>query len=266
MSTPLRLIGVVHLPALPGSPRSRLALSECVAQAVADARALEAGGADAVLVENFHDVPFRADRVDAHTVAAMTVCCLRVREAVGCALGVNVLRNDAAAALGIAVACEASFVRVNVHVGAMLTDQGLIQGRADETLRLRRQLGAEHVRIFADVLVKHAAPLGALDLAEVVSDTVERGLADAVIVSGIATGALASVADVQVAVAASAAPVYVGSGVSADNVVTFVPPATGCIVGSALKFDGRIAQPVDAARVRALRDALDGALAAPTRP
>jgi uncharacterized protein len=265
MPAQLRLIGVVHLPALPGSPGSRLSLEACVARAVADARALESGGADAVLVENFHDVPFRAERVDAHTVAAMTVCCLRVREAVSCALGVNVLRNDAAAALGIALACEAAFVRVNVHVGAMLTDQGLIQGRADETLRLRRQLGAERVGIFADVLVKHAVALGPLGMAEAVSDTVERGLADAVIVSGVATGAPASFEDVRVAAAASAAPVYVGSGASAGNVGSFVPPATGCIVGSALKVDGRIANPVDAARVRALRDALDLALADPRR-
>jgi membrane complex biogenesis BtpA family protein len=257
MSVPLRLIGVVHLPALPGSPGSQLSLAECVERAVADAHALETGGVDAVLVENFNDVPFRAERVDAHTVATMTACCLRVREAVNCALGVNVLRNDAAAALGIAVACEASFVRVNVHVGAMLTDQGIIHGRADETLRLRRQLGAEHVRIFADVLVKHAVALGPLGMAQAVSDTVERGLADAVIVSGVATGAPAKPHDVRVAAAASAAPVYIGSGINAGNVASFVPPATGCIVGSALKIDGHAAQPVDAARVRALRNALD---------
>ena len=257
---PLRLIGVVHLPALPGSPCSRLSLRECVAHAVADARALEGGGVDAVLVENFNDVPFRADRVDAHTVAAMTACCLRVREAVTCAVGVNVLRNDVAAALGIALACDAAFVRVNVHVGAMLTDQGVIQGRADETLRLRRQLGAEHVRIFADVLVKHAVPLGPLTLAEAVSDTVERGLADAVIVSGAATGVPAYPADVRVAAESSAAPVYVGSGVTSENLGLFVPPATGCVVGSALKYAGRVANPVDPARVRALQQALERAL------
>lgn len=259
--TPLRLIGVVHLPALPGSPLATLPLAECVARAVTDARALEAGGADAVLVENFNDMPFHAERVAPHTAAAMTVACLRVREAVNCALGVNVLRNDAAAALGIAASCAADFIRVNVHVGALLTDQGVITGRADETLRLRRALGAERVRIFADVLVKHAVPLGPLTLAQATQDTVERGLADAVIVTGAATGAAASPDDVRAAVAASAAPVYLGSGVTAANLRDYIPPATGCIVGTALKRDGDIANPVDVERVRALRAALDAALA-----
>jgi membrane complex biogenesis BtpA family protein len=257
----LRLIGVVHLPALPGSPLARLSLQDCVAHAVADARALQGGGADGVLVENFNDVPFRADRVDPHTIAAMTTCCLHVRESVNCAVGVNVLRNDAAAALGIALACGADFIRVNVHVGAMLTDQGLIAGRADETLRLRRQLGIERVRIFADVLVKHAVPIGALTLADVVRDTVERGLADAVIVSGAATGAPAAPADATIACESSAAPVYIGSGITSENVGAFVPPANGCIVGSALKRSGQIGNPVDEARVHALRVALDRALA-----
>jgi membrane complex biogenesis BtpA family protein len=117
------------------------------------------------------------------------------------------------------------------------------------------------VRIFADVLVKHAVPLAAQSLADVVSDTVERGLADGVIVSGVATGAPADQADVRAAAAASAAPVYVGSGVTPANLAAYVPPAHGCIVGSALKRDGQIANPVDSERVRSLRQALDRALA-----
>jgi membrane complex biogenesis BtpA family protein len=234
-----------------------MSLAECVAFAVSDARALEAGGADAVIVENFHDAPFRAERVDAHTVAAMTAACLAVRDAVACPLGVNVLRNDAAAALGVALACGASFIRVNVHVGAMLTDQGVVTGRADETLRLRRALGAEHIAIYADVLVKHAVPLGPLTIEDVVRDAVERGLADAVIVSGSATGQAADVTDVRRAAGASAAPVYAGSGVTDANAATFVPPAAGVIVGSWLKVDGLINRPVDRARVRRLRSLLD---------
>ena len=266
MPTPdWRLIGVVHLAALPGAPLSQLALGECVRRAVVDAQALVAGGVEAVIVENFNDRPFRAEAVDAHTVAAMTACCLAVRDAVGCALGVNVLRNDAAAALGIAAACGADFIRVNVHVGAMLTDQGVITGRADQTLRLRRQIGAEHVRIFADVLVKHAVPLGALTLEQAIGDVVERGMADAVIVTGGATGQPAAPEDARVAALVSRAPVYVGSGIVAENVRAFVPPAHGCIVGTALKHHGLVDQPVDLERVQRLRLALDRALDRPDR-
>jgi len=251
------LIGVVHVPALPGAPKNGLSLKDCIRLAVADAKALERGGADAVIVENFHDYPFRADAVEPHVVAALTAVCLAIRSAVGCTLGVNVLRNDAAAALGIAVACDAAFIRVNVHTGAMLTDQGVVTGRADETMRLRRSLGAEHVRVMADVLVKHAVPLGPLRLEDAVRDAVERGLADAIIVTGGATGLPARREDVETAVAASTAPVFVGSGVTAGNVDAFVPPAAGVIAGSWLKHEGSIGNPVDPARVRQLREAID---------
>ncbi len=251
----IRLIGVVHLAGLPGSPKA-VALSTCIERAIADARALELGGVDAIIVENFHDAPFRPGAVDAHTVAAMTAATLAVRRDVSCALGVNVLRNDAAAALGIALACDAAFIRVNVHTGAMLTDQGIINGRADETLRLRRLLGAEHIQIFADVLVKHAVSLGPVTLEDATRDVVERGLADAVIVTGTATGSAANPDDVTRVVDVASVPVYVGSGVAAENLASFVPPATGVIVGSWLKTDGIVTNAVDATRVERVRSVL----------
>jgi membrane complex biogenesis BtpA family protein len=251
----IRLIGVVHLAGLPGSPRA-VPLSECIERAVADARALERGGVDAIIVENFNDVPFRPGAVDAHTVAAMTVATLAIRSSVSCELGVNVLRNDAAAALGIALACDASFIRVNVHTGAMLTDQGIIDGRADETLRLRKLLGAERIRVFADVLVKHAVPLGPVALEDAVNDAVERGMADAIIITGTATGNAARTEDVQRAVEVADVPVYVGSGVTADNLPRFVPPATGVIVGSWLKHDGAVENLVDERRVERVRSVM----------
>lgn len=211
-----------------------------------------------MIVENFHDAPFFAEVVPPVTVAAMTAICRELRAEIPVEMGINVLRNDAAAALAIAAATGADFIRVNVHTGAMLTDQGIITGRAAETLRLRRQLGAERVRILADVLVKHAAPLGPQRIEDAVADTVERGLADGVIVTGTATGAAAMPEDVQRAAAATAAPVYVGSGISAENAGQYVPPAAGVIVGSWLKVDGIVANPVDAARVRALKERLAG--------
>lgn len=253
-----RLIGVIHLPALPGSPRASLGLDECLESARRDVAALLAGGADGVIVENFHDAPFFAEVVPPITVAAMTAICRELRGAIAVEMGINVLRNDAAAALAIAVASDANFIRVNVHTGAMLTDQGIISGRAAETLRLRRQLGAERVRILADVRVKHAVPIGPQRIEDAVADAVERGLADGVIVTGTATGAAAMPEDVRRAATATSAPVYVGSGISAGNAGQYVPPAAGVIVGSWLKVDGIVSNPVDAARVRALKERLAG--------
>ncbi|WP_136602475.1 BtpA/SgcQ family protein [Salinigranum halophilum] len=257
---PPLVVGMVHLRPLPGSPEYDAAggRERIAARAVSDARALVAGGCDAVMVENFGDVPFYPDSVPPHVVASMTHVVGRVREAVDCPVGVNVLRNDAEAALSVASATGASFVRVNVHAGARVTDQGLVEGRAHETVRLRSRLDCD-VAFFADVAVKHSAPLGERrSLDESVDDVVTRGLADAVVVSGRGTGH--AVDDERLARAAAACerhgtPLFVGSGVTADTVAGCVERTDGVIVGTALKVDGETTNPVDEARVRAVVDA-----------
>lgn len=252
------LIGVVHLLATPGAPRFAGPFERVVARATEDARCLCANGCDALIVENFGDAPFYPDRVPSETIASISVC---VREVVGLVgsipVGVNVLRNDARAALGIASATGARFVRVNVHTGAAITDQGLIEGRAHESLRERARL-APSVLILADAHVKHATPLGRESLSECVSDLVQRGLCDAVIVSGAATGHAPRLEDVREArEAAGVTRMFLGSGVNADNAPLLLAHADGAIVGTALKKDGRIENAVDAARVARLRRIFD---------
>jgi hypothetical protein len=246
------VVGMVHLPALPGAPRYDGDREALVEHAVADATALEAGGVDAVLVENFGDAPFYPDRVPRHVVASMTRLVDELCGAVGCPVGVNVLRNDAESAVAIAAATGASFVRVNVHVGARVTDQGVIEGRAHETLRLRDRLDAD-VAVFADTAVKHSTPLGADGSS--VADLLDRGLADAVVVSGAATGSGVD-RDRLASVAATCAdrdvPVFVGSGVTTDTVGDLLAVADGAIVGTALKVEGETTNPVDPGRVRRL--------------
>jgi membrane complex biogenesis BtpA family protein len=250
------LIGVVHLGPLPGSPRWQGDLQKLIKSALADARAYEQGGADAVFVENFGDVPFTKGRVGPETIAAMAAAGCAIRQAIELPLGFNVLRNDACAALALCSACEGEFIRINVHTGAMLTDQGLIEGNAHETLRYRTQI-CPSARIFADVHVKHAVPLGDWSIEASARDTVERGLADALIVSGSGTGLAADVRDVQrIRQACPGAKIFLGSGVTVDNVREFLPAADGFIVGTSLKVGGKVANPVDPKRVRALRKAL----------
>src|SRR5687768_13732115 len=157
------LIGMVHLLPLPGAPRWGGSMDAVVERALADAAALEAVGLDGLLVENFLDVPFFPDSVPAETLGAVTVCVREVVRASHLPVGVNLLRNDAQGALCVAFATGARFIRVNVHTGLMATDQGLIPGRAHETLRLRSRLGAD-VAIFADVWVKHATPFPGSEL------------------------------------------------------------------------------------------------------
>jgi membrane complex biogenesis BtpA family protein len=243
---------MVHLLPLPGSPRWSGTLEAVVERAVADARALAEGGFHACLVENYGDVPFSPARVDPATVAAMAVVVAEVRRAVRLPVGVNVLKNDAQAALAVAAATGAGFVRVNVHVGAVVADQGVIQGDAYATLRYRRLLGTE-TRLFVDVGGKHAVPLGAVELEQVARDAAERGLADVLVVSGPATGEPTAPGDVKrVRAALPDRPLVVGSGVTPGSIGPFLALADGVIVGTWLKRDGRLANPIDPARVAAL--------------
>jgi membrane complex biogenesis BtpA family protein len=258
-------VGVIHLPPLPGSPRPSPGLDAIVSAACADAVTLARGGADAVIVENFGDAPFDRDEVPPYTVAAMTRVALAVRAAApSLRLGVNVLRNDARAALSIAHAAGGHFVRVNVHVGAMVTDQGILEGQARATLLERNRLGAS-IRIVADVRVKHAVPLGDPDLGDLARDTVHRGLADTVVVTGTGTGRRTDPDEWRaVRDAVPRTPVWVGSGFDPESAGAF-PGIAGAIVGTWLHADADLTAPLALDRVTVIRKALDLAAAGPRR-
>lgn len=258
------IVGMVHLLPLPGAPRWGGSMDAVLERALADAQALVAGGVDGLLVENFLDAPFHPEAVPAETTAAMAVVVRAVVRAApaGLGVGVNVLRNDAAAALGVAAATGARFIRVNVHTGVMLADQGWLHGRAHETLRLRARLGAP-VAILADVLVKHAAPPAPLDPAQVARDTWERGLADGLIVSGTGTGAPTDRARIRaIKEAVPAAPVWIGSGLTPENAADLLLAADGAIVGSSLAREGRAGGGIERARVDRLMEAVRAVRAA----
>ena len=256
------LIGVVHLQPLPGSPAWQGDLAAVERAALADAEAYLAGGADGLIVENFGDSPFFANAVPPETVAAMARLATAVVARAGARpVGINVLRNDALAALAVAAASGAQFIRVNVLCGAAVTDQGLIQGQAAELLRRRRLLGAEALLVLADVLVKHAAPLAPLDLEQAVRDSLERAGADGLIVSGSGTGRPTRLEDLEQARALvrqirPGAPVLVGSGACLATAEALAARSDGLIVGSSLKRSGSVEQPVDVDRVGAMRQLL----------
>lgn len=245
------IVGMLHLRPLPGAP-SHTGMADVITAARRDAEALAEGGVDAVMVENYGDVPFLPGPVPPETIAAMTRVVVEVRRTVDLPIGINVLRNDALAALGIAVATGGCFIRVNVHTGAMLTDQGWIAGLAHATLRARSALGAD-VAILADVLVKHAVAPAGLGIGEAAQDTWQRGLADGLIVSGAATGAAVDPGRLAAARAAvPAAPLFIGSGLTEQNAGELFALADGAIVGSAFRTGGLAGAPVEAERIRRL--------------
>jgi membrane complex biogenesis BtpA family protein len=243
------LIACIHLQALPGAPLYGGDLKAVYDQAIAEAELFAKAGVDGLIVENFRDVPFFPDRVPSETVAAMAAICREVvNHAGGMPVGVNVLRNDADAAMGIAAAVGAQFIRVNVHHAAALTDQGVVQGQAYATLRKRMALGAR-VLIFADVAVKHAVPIAHIPLDIETRDLSERSLPDALIVSGTGTGAATRVEDLSIVKANAHLPVIVGSGTTPDTLPALDQYADGYIVGSHLKVDGKAENAVDPRRL-----------------
>ena len=264
--TPNPIIGVVHLLPLPTSPRWGGSLKAVIDRAEQEVTALASGGVDGVIVENFFDAPFTKNQVDPAVVSAMTLIIQRLMNLVTLPMGINVLRNDAQSALAIATCVQAQFIRVNVLTGVMATDQGLIEGQAHQLLRYRRELGSD-VKIFADVLVKHARPLGSPNLTTAVQETIERGLADSVILSGWATGRPPTLEDLELAsAAANGTPVLIGSGANWENISTLMQAADGVIVSSSLKRRGRIEQPIDPIRVSQFVEAAHRSVATKAEP
>ena len=243
------VIGVIHLPALLGSPLYDGNLKKIYEQALQEADILNRH-TDGIIIENFGDKPFFPNSVPAETIATMAAIGREVVRQTDVPIGINVLRNDAEAALAIATAIEAHFIRVNIHTHAVVADQGIIQGMAYKTLRLRKALGSK-VLIFADVSVKHANPLTQKDLAVETQDLSERGLADAIIVSGTRTGETTNANDLDIVKQNTDLPILIGSGTTPDNLDT-LSAANGFIVGSYFKENGKVTKPIVEKRVKYL--------------
>lgn len=255
---PKRLIGMVHLGASPGAPFADRHPDEIVGQAVAEAQVLAAAGYDAVILENMHDAPYvHAEELGPEVVALMARAVSAVASAVPLPVGVQILSGGNRAALACAHACGGSFIRCENFVFSHVADEGLLaRAEAGHLLRYRRAIGAEKIGIYCDVKKKHAshALTADLDLAAV-AEAAEFFGADALIVTGTATGKPTSVDDVRAVREASSLPVIVGSGATPDTVGALHAHADAVIVGSWIKADGFWKNPVDPDRARRMAHA-----------
>lgn len=247
------IIGVVHLPALPGSPHHSKNLEEICELAITDARSLEEGGCDGLIIENYWDQPF-LEKMAVETVASMTRIAYAIKRNVFLPIGINALRNDPFAGLAIAHAIGGEFIRVNVLIGAAVIGSGIVQGCAAEILRYRNKLRSD-VKIFADIDVKHATPLVKVPIEREAREAAYRGKADGLIVTSHETGSPPQLETVKrVKVAVPDVPIIVGSGIDSNNIQELLKVADGAIVGSSLKQN--IASPIDVNKVRVLVDAV----------
>ncbi|MFM8269082.1 MAG: BtpA/SgcQ family protein [Pseudomonadota bacterium] len=249
------IIGMLHAPALPGSPNYKHSWKSALPFVLKDAYSLKNGGVNALLIENYGDLPFYPEAVPAETVAHLAVLARAVKQELKLPLGINVLRNDAISALAIAKAAGADFIRVNILTGARLTDQGIILGKAHEVLRYRKKIDAENIKVFADIAVKYSSALSERTLEAEVEETLHRSGADGLIVSGAGTGKPVNLERLKrVKQMSDSLPVWIGSGVTLENIDVLSPCADGFIVGSSLKPS--LEAPIEEKKVKALVERL----------
>lgn len=254
------LIGVIHLPPLPGSPgassqSAKSTIDAVIKVAVEEAALLEKNGFEGLIIENFGDAPFYKSKVPPETIASMSIIVSEVRKRVQFPVGVNVLRNDSFAALAIAAVTGANFIRVNVLSGVVATDQGVIEGNAADLLRERIRLNATEVAILADVQVKHGVTLSSTDPYISIEENVQRGGANGIIITGATTGRSpeAQMLDYSAKMALKAQfPLYIGSGITPDAIRALKHTHIRAIVGSCLRKNGQAGMPLEETRVKDL--------------
>ena len=251
------LIGMIHVQALPGTPQSRQSVDQICEQAVHSAEKLRDAGFHGLMIENMHDRPYVKRQIGPEIVAAMTAVGREVRRAASLPLGVQILGGANHAALATALACDADFVRVEAFVFSHVADEGLMDSDAGDLLRYRRAIGADRVRVFADIKKKHASHALTGDISLLDSaHAAEFFLADGVIVTGAATGQAANPQEVEDVSRAVGIPTLVGSGITPENLGDFWT-ADAVIVGSVLKQQGVWSNPPDPARLEAMIQAFD---------
>ncbi len=241
------IIGVVHLDALPGSPCFD-SMKSVLNSALEDTNKLIEGGVDGLIVENFGDKPF-TKKVDDMTISAMSVIIEEITNITDLPVGINVLRNDWRAALSIANVINLDFIRINVYSGIEATPEGLIEGEAGEIQRFREKNNIKCF-ILADINVKHGKAIYPREIEDGALDAAERGLADALILSGVRTGKEVDLDELKKVKSLVNTPVFIGSGLNQDNVKELMTIADGGIVGTFFKKDGDVDNSVSSKRVK----------------
>jgi len=244
------LIGMIHLPSFMNDMGNLINVNDLSTQLLRDARNLEAAGFSAILIENYFNTPFSKSRLDDYNLLIMSSLVQKIIDGVQIPCGINILRNCCTQALIMATIHQASFIRCNVWEGAYVTDQGIIEGIANETILKKREMNSD-VKILADIHVKHASPLGDFSMEDAAKNALYRGNADGIIVSGKETGKLISISRLKEFVDKTSIKPILGSGLSIENLDRVIPLISGAIVGSSIKKDD-LSSPVDLGKAKAL--------------
>ena len=245
------VIGMVHVQALPGTPKNKFNIREIIGKAVSDASILADVGVDAIMIENMHDRPYLNRKVGPEITAAMTAVAIELNKNFEIPMGIQILAGANKEALAVAQNAEFDFIRAEGFVFGHLADEGMMNSDAAELLRFRKQIGAENIKVYTDIKKKHSAHSLTSDVS--IADTAKAAqffLSDGIIVSGNSTGKKASVEEVREIKESVDLPVIIGSGLDVYNIEEFWEIADAFIVGSSIKFEGNWENDVDPARVK----------------
>lgn len=245
------IIGMIHVDALPGTPKHQFSVQQIIDHAVAEAELYAASGVDGIAIENMHDIPYLKEVVGPEITSLMAVIGREIKRAVQIPCGIQILAGANQAALAAALAAGLDFVRAEGFVFAHVADEGIIESNAGTLLRYRKQIGADHIPIFTDIKKKHSAHAITGDVSlEETAHAAEFFLSDGLIITGVATGQEADLAEIQRVKAAVQLPVMVGSGVNLQNVDRYLAVCDGLIIGSWFKREGHWTETVDGERVK----------------
>jgi len=246
----MKIIGVVHLKALPGSPLYGNNIEQIYQNAIEDAKALENGGVDSIIFENFGDTPFVKDSISKLTISHFVSIVNDVKRNIDITVGINVLRNDGEAAISIASATGSSFVRINILSGTMYTDQGIIEGKAHEILKLKKSIENE-IEVYADVFVKHAVPPSGYTIENQTEELLYRAGADKIIITGDGTGKEIDYSQlIKLREIVPKGKLVIGSGVNEQNIREYKGIADILIIGTNFKINQDVNKSVDEESVK----------------
>jgi len=247
------IIGMVHVVALPGTPKNSIKIDAIISEAIRETMILTLGGVDAVMIENMHDRPYINRNAGPEIVASMTAVAKEIRQSFQIPLGMQILAGANKEALAVALAAGFDFIRAEGFIFGHLADEGWMNSDAGELLRYRKQIGAEHIQIFTDIKKKHSSHTVTSDIS--IAETAKAAeffLSDGVVVTGTATGQKAEVEEVKSVKNAVKIPVIIGSGITSENIHEYWDFADAFIVGSSLKKEGNWENEVEKIRVERL--------------
>lgn len=240
------LIGMVHCLPLPGTYKAETEIGQVIERAVSDARCLEAAGFDGIMIEN-EDLccDLQMKKVQ---LSGLSMVMYAVRSAVSLPIGLCCGCLNYEEALSIALVGGGSFVRLPIFVDTMMNYNGIVFPCSAKAVNYRKEIGAQHISIFADVQVKHYYMLNPEVEIGVSAQWAQRQGADAVIVTGSRTGEETPLKDLEEVRRAVNIPVIVGSGVDEENIEAQLQASDGLIIGTSLRKEGRMSEPIDSIR------------------